>query len=172
MEFSGAAQPDTSDITSSTKFTAHFNRPPAQQARRQATKSRASPALSFSTPLRFMASRYASSPCRCIPARSIAMSPGVSVAPSEAAERCTAPLFVDRSALAPATRRAALAIGTAFCRSSHHCRRRGRPGVHNLEQCQTSPSQLRPARDGGGDDVPRCQAWRQSPSWFKFCHRT
>ena len=24
MEFSGAAQPDTSDITSSTKFTAHF----------------------------------------------------------------------------------------------------------------------------------------------------
>ena len=31
MEFSGAAQPDTSDITSSTKFTAHFNLPTAQR---------------------------------------------------------------------------------------------------------------------------------------------
>ena len=45
MKFSGVAQPDTSDITSRTKFTAHFNRPSAQQARRQATKSQASPAL-------------------------------------------------------------------------------------------------------------------------------
>ena len=29
MEFSGVAPPDTSDITSNTKFTAHFNRPSA-----------------------------------------------------------------------------------------------------------------------------------------------
>jgi hypothetical protein len=28
---------------------------------------------------------------------------------------------VDRSALAPANRRAALTTGTAFCRSTHHC---------------------------------------------------
>ena len=31
MEFSGVAPPDTSDITSNTKFTAHFNRPSAQR---------------------------------------------------------------------------------------------------------------------------------------------
>ena len=43
MEFSGVAPPDTSDITSNTKFTAHFNRPSAQQAGRQ--KTQASPAL-------------------------------------------------------------------------------------------------------------------------------
>ena len=34
MEFSGVAPPDTSDITSNTKFTAHFNRPSAQRQSR------------------------------------------------------------------------------------------------------------------------------------------
>jgi hypothetical protein len=41
-----------------------------------------------------MASRYASSLAAASPARSIAMWPGVSVAPSEAAERCTAAVAV------------------------------------------------------------------------------
>jgi hypothetical protein len=50
MEFSRVSPPDTSDITSNTKFTAHFNCPSAQcqytrKTRRQETKSWASPAL-------------------------------------------------------------------------------------------------------------------------------
>ena len=49
------------------------------------------------------------------------MLPGISAAPSEAAERCSAAMAVARSALAPANRRTALATGDAIFRSTHHC---------------------------------------------------
>jgi hypothetical protein len=48
---SGVAPPDTSDITSNTKFTAHFNRPSAQQSHTQnpATGNEISGVAGFTT---------------------------------------------------------------------------------------------------------------------------
>jgi hypothetical protein len=68
---------------------------------------------------------------------------------------------VDRSGLAPANRRAALATGTAFVRSTHHCADKPSPPARIVER----------RRDRGGPTAAHVASWTNADSIICIANR-